>query len=446
MGLYCQQDCETAVRAECNLAIMATESTAIRDDGKSKPRVLQTEFVTVAVLSLSWALVLLDITGINFLMPFIAPSLKLDNTHIGILESAYWLPFGLSSYLTGELADRFGRRKILFLIVMLLFSLFSVLPGLTTSFAALLTARLIMGLFAGPILPLAQSIVATECPAERRGMDMGIVQNVGSSVLGLIAPILLVALAVRWGWRVGFFVVAIPGLICAVLIALSLRGRLEAKVVIAVDGSVLAHRRKGLGELLRYRNMWLCIINACLFTAFVLIARGYMPLFFTRIQHMPPGRMGILMSVLAVSGLMLGIVFPAMADRIGRKPTAVISSLLGLACPLAALYYGGPWQVLGLLMFIGWAPGSACILFLATIPSETVPAHSISAAIGLTFAIGTLIGGFIGPAVAGWSADHWGLQSSLLIDAGCALAMAIISLGLRETKPSRVSSGSPTAA
>jgi MFS family permease len=375
----------------------------------------------------------LDITGINYLMPFIAPSLKLDNTHIGLLEAAYWLPFGLSSYLTGELADRFGRRKTLFLLVLLLFSLLSVLPGLATSFATLLSARLIMGLFEGPILPLAQSIVATTCPAERRGMDMGIVQNVASSVLGLIAPILLVALAVRWGWRAGFFVVAIPGLVCAALVASSLRGAAEPKLIVNVSADASRRPHKGIREILRYRNMWLCVINACLFSAFALIARGYMPLFFVQVQHMLPQRMSILMSALAVSGLILGVIFPAMADRIGRKPTAVISSLLGLVCPLAVLYYGGTWQVLGLLMFIGWAPGSACILFFATIPSETVPAHSISTAIGLTFAVGTLVGGFIGPAVAGWSADHWGLQSSLLIDAGCALAMAVVSLGLKET-------------
>jgi len=99
-----------------------------------------------------------------------------------------------------------------------------------------------------------------------------------------------------------------------------------------------------------------------------------------------------------------------------------------------------------LLIFIGWAPGSACILFLATIPSETVPASSISTAIGFTFAVGTLIGGFVGPAVAGWSADHWGLQSSLLIQAGCALAMAVVSLGLRESGPSRLPSSSSPAA
>jgi MFS family permease len=190
-----------------------------------------------------------------------------------------------------------------------------------------------------------------------------------------------------------------------------------------------------VGEVLRYRNVWLCVVGACLFTAFVLIGRGYMPLFYVRLRHMSPQRMGMLMSVLSVSGLALGVLFPAVADRIGRKPAAFISSFLGVVFPLAGLYFVGPDAVLGLLMFIGWAPAGAAILFLATIPSESVPVHSISTAIGLTFAIGTLVGGFLGPAVAGWSADHWGLQSSLLLQAGCAIAMAIIALGLKETKP-----------
>ena len=394
------------------------------------------ELGTVAVLSLSWGLVLFDVIGIDFLMPFIGPNLKLSNTQIGLLFSLYWLPFGLSSYMTGELTDRVGKPRTLLLVAMLLFSIGSVLPALATSFATLLMTRLLMGLLSGPILPLAQTIVAVECPAERRGVDMGIVQNVGTSALCFLEPILLVALAVRWGWRVGFFVVALPGLICALFIALSLRRTSESKRhADAADGELSPRSRQGLREVLRYRNVWLCVVAACLFTAFVLIGRGYLPLVYVQIRHMTPQRMGVLMTVLSISGLALGVLFPALADRMGRKPAAVISSLLGAVFPLAGLYYAGSDTVLGLLMFIGWAPAGASILFLATIPSESVPASSISTAIGLTFAIGTLVGGFLGPALAGWSADHWGLQSSLLLEAGCAIAMAIVALGLRETRP-----------
>jgi MFS family permease len=395
----------------------------------------QKELGTVAVLSLSWGLVLFDVIGIDFLMPFIAPNLKLSNTQIGLLFSLYWLPFGLSSYVTGELTDRRGKPRTLLFLTMLLFSIASALPGFAASFTTLLMTRLLMGLLSGPILPLAQTIVAVECPAERRGMDMGIVQNVGTSILGLLEPILLVAVAVRWGWRVGFFVVALPGLFCAALIALSLHRAPEPNGMADSGGGPSHRNRKGIREVLRYRNVWLCVVAASLFTAFVLIGRGYLPLVYVQLRHMSPQRMGVLLTVLSISGLALGVIFPALADRIGRKPAAAVSSLLGAVFPLACLYYAGPDPVLGLLMFIGWAPAGASILFLATIPSESVPVHSISTAIGLTFAIGTLVGGFLGPALAGWSADHWGLQSSLLLEAGCAIAMAAVSLGLRETRP-----------
>src|SRR5580698_6257397 len=190
------------------------------------------ELTVVALLSLCWALALFDITGIDYLMPFIAPNLKLNNTQIGLIFSLYYIPFGLSSYVTGVLTDRFGKRRSLLISVMLLFSVASVLPGLATSFTTLLLTRMLMGLLGGPILPLAQTFVAVEMPAERRATNMGIVQNFGSGMLGFLTPLVSVALAERWGWRTGFFVILIPGLICTALISLSLRHIPEPAVAV----------------------------------------------------------------------------------------------------------------------------------------------------------------------------------------------------------------------
>jgi len=171
--------------------------------------------------------------------------------------------------------------------------------------------------------------------------------------------------------------------------------------------------------------------------AFVVIGTAYLPLFFIKVRHFMPQPMSVLMSLLGISSMTLGIIVPAIADRIGRKSTAIMSSLLGSLCPLAALYYSGPLAVLGLLMFIGWAPVGASILYFATIPSESVPARAMSTAIGLMVALGTLVGGVAGPSLAGWSADHWGLPTALWLEAGCAVVMAVISLALIETAPPR---------
>lgn len=92
------------------------------------------------------------------------------------------------------------------------------MPGeyATGSFASLFLTRLLMGAAEGPFLPVAQSLVAVESTAARRG--------------SFVAPLVLVMIATALSWRWAFFLAGIPGLImalCAVvgtLLALFLRG------------------------------------------------------------------------------------------------------------------------------------------------------------------------------------------------------------------------------
>jgi MFS family permease len=149
-------------------------------------------------------------------------------------------------------------------------------------------------------------------------------------------------------------------------------------------------------------------------------------------KRKPLLQMGVPMSVLGVSNIALGALLPAVADRVGHKQVAVAASIIGVLCPLAAIYYSGSMIALSLLMFVGWAPTAATTLFLATIPSESVPERYISTTIGLVIAVSTLVGGAIVPALAGWGADRWGLRSALLLAGGCAAMAAAVSLGLHE--------------
>jgi MFS family permease len=143
--------------------------------------------------------------------------------------------------------------------------------------------------------------------------------------------------------------------------------------------------------------------------------------------------MSALMSAVGIAGIFMGTMIPALADRIGRKRTAILASAAGILCPLAALLYVGPLPILWLLMFIGLTPIGVSILSMSTIPAESVPVQSISTAIGLCVATGTLIGGGAGPTIAGWIADRWNLRGALLFQACCAALMALLATALRET-------------
>ncbi|ENY78683.1 MFS transporter [Pseudomonas sp. GD03817] len=391
------------------------------------------------VLSLSFGFVFFDRNAMSFLAPFVAADLSLSNTQIGLLVSALSLTWALSGYLLGARSDRSGRRKPYLLVAVIVFSVCSFFSGLASTFFMLLAARLLMGVAEGPILPISQTLMAMNSTASRRGHNMGIMQNFGSNLLGsCIAPLLLVALASHYHWRLAFIVAGIPGLIAACMIWKYVREPRE--VVIAQPTTPSASQPVAAGsllELLRYRNVWLSMLIACFYVAWMVLGWAFMPVYYMNERQFGSTEMGILMSVLGASATLCSFIVPALSDRLGRRLVVVVFSLIGALTPLAALYFQGPFWMLCAVLFITWSASGVAPIFMATIPSETVPVHRIAACVGLVMGMGEVVGGVLSPVLGGWLADIHGLGAPLLLQAGCAIVVGVLGLGLIETAPLR---------
>ncbi|HDS1058862.1 MULTISPECIES: MFS transporter [Pseudomonas] len=391
------------------------------------------------VLSLSFGFVFFDRNAMSFLAPFVADDLSLSNTQIGLLVSALSLTWALSGYLLGARSDRSGRRKPYLLVAVIVFSVCSFFSGLASTFFMLLAARLLMGVAEGPILPISQTLMAMNSTASRRGHNMGIMQNFGSNLLGsCIAPLLLVALASHYHWRLAFIVAGIPGLIAACMIWKYVREPRE--VVIAQPTTPSASQPVAAGsllELLRYRNVWLSMLIACFYVAWMVLGWAFMPVYYMNERQFGSTEMGILMSVLGASATLCSFIVPALSDRLGRRMVVVVFSLIGALTPLAALYFQGPFWMLCTVLFITWSASGVAPIFMATIPSETVPVHRIAACVGLVMGMGEVVGGVLSPVLGGWLADIHGLGAPLLLQAGCAIVVGVLGLGLIETAPLR---------
>lgn len=388
----------------------------------------------VTILCLAVGIMTFEQASVFYLMPFIRPALRLTDGQVGTLASAYWVTFAISSYATSRLADRVGARKKFLLATIVLISAFSVSSGLVGSFRSLMVARAVMGFLEGPLIPIVQSIIALDSPEKRRGTNMGIVGNLGPGIFqGVVAPIVLVRVAILFGWRSGCLLLIVPGIICAGFAARFIRdlpGPEDSAIATSAGESPAS---LSFLEVLAFRNVWLCAIACCLFIAYTSLSFAFLPIFYVEVRHFTSQHMSFLMGLLGVSIIAFAILVPMASDRIGRKPTMIAASLLGIVAPLASAYYEGPVAVLLSLVFVGcalWGTGS---ILMATIPSETVPARSISTAIGLIVSLGVLAGGVAGPALAGWCADHWGLRAPLLLQVCCALGAAAISVAFRET-------------
>lgn len=391
------------------------------------------EVALVALFGLAIGLMSFEQLGISYLMPFVQPALGLNNTQVGLLMSAYWVAFAVSSYTTGTLVDRIGRRKPLLVATLSAFATCSVLSACATSFAALFAARAFMGLWEGALFTAVQSFVALASAPERRGSNLGLVAGVCPNILGiLVAPIVLVQLTLHFGWRIGFATVLVPGLITALLIATFIHEPVTTRSVANI-GHGARHGR--LTGILHLRNLWLCAGLCCFYVAYLNAGFTFLPLYYINIRHFSSQEMSLLMGVLGISAVLFAFILPAASDRLGRKPAMIASSLLSTVSPLAALYVSGPIGLLAPLMMIGWALSGTVSLIVSIIPSETVPPNGLSTAIGLIIAVGVIVGGLAGPGAAGWVADHWGLRAALLLQVGYAVGALLSSLALIETRP-----------
>jgi MFS family permease len=388
------------------------------------------------VLGITFGFVFFDRNAVNFLMPFIATDLRFTNQQIGWIASALSFTWAVAGFLGGAYADRTAHRKRILLTTVVAFSLCSFLSGIAGSFLMLFLARSLMGVAEGPILPVSQSLVAFESADGRRGFNMGVMQNFGSNLLGsFAAPLVLVAIATAYTWRTAFFIAGIPGLIMAVIIAKYVKEPKAHSLGLASRSADSAMRAT---EMLKHRNMWLCMLMSIVMVAWMVLGWAFLPLYYIKVKQFSPRDMSILMSVLGLSAAFFSFIVPGLSDRLGRRPVVVIFNLVGALVPAAVLYFDGSAYALAALVFLGWSASGTIPLLMGTIPSETIPARYVATALGMVMGLGEVLGGVSAPAIAGWAADRYSLQVPLLMQAGCAVIAAALALFLTETAPSRL--------
>ncbi|HEV2500303.1 MAG TPA: DHA2 family efflux MFS transporter permease subunit [Terriglobia bacterium] len=179
----------------------------------SKNQAVYRWLVAIAVMA-SAVMELVDTSAVNVSIPYIAGNLSASIDEATWVLTSYLVSNAVVLPLTGWLASRFGRKRLLMTAVAG-FTIASMLCGLAPSLPVLIICRVLQGAFGGTLQPTTRAILLETFPREERGKAMAM-WGVGIVVAPIVAPVLGGWLTTDYSWRWVFFInlpVSIAGLI-----------------------------------------------------------------------------------------------------------------------------------------------------------------------------------------------------------------------------------------
>jgi MFS transporter, SHS family, lactate transporter len=282
---------------------------------------------------LGWTLDAFDFFLLTFVVKAIAKDFHVQ-AHAVLLAVTLTLvarPFGALTF--GWLADRFGRRPVL-MVDVLLYSALELASAFAPSLTALLVLRTLFGFVMGGEWGIGASLALESIPARSRGIVSGVLQEgyavgqlLGAFVFAFAYPHFAQLIPGFAPWRTLFVVGVVPALLVFYI-------RRNVKESPSFERRRAAPKGAEPGVFVTLARHWkLALYAILLMTAFNFFSHGTQDGYatFLEAQHgFTPQTVGLLTIVMNLGAIVGGLTFGAWSERIGRRRAIVIAALLAL--------------------------------------------------------------------------------------------------------------------
>jgi predicted MFS family arabinose efflux permease len=408
----------------------------IQSDQRLPPR--RYAWLVFAILVALMVVDYVDRQVVVSMFPHLKAQWGLSDSQLGALASIVSITVAIGTVPLSLLADRWSRVKSIVLMA-LVWSLATIACAFARDYAHLFAARSIVGLGEAAYGAAGAALLASIFPTRMRSTVLGAFLAAGlvGSVLGVV---LGGVIAEHWGWRAGFGVVGIPGLILALAFRFIVREDRHPAIAGRSGGTGQPPLKIGatLAAVVRPRTLLVTCVGAGLQLIVVSTVWAWMPSYFNRAYGLTPDLAGLKTGLVVLVGGVGAIVWSAVADRLtaryvnarlyvpaaaGVATTVLLATAFGLVEPGALQF---------LLILAGAATMTGTIGPVAAVVVDvTHPAVRATATAVLSLAQ-NLIGLAVGPLLTGILSDRFGLPFALtIVPFFCLLAAATLVVAAR---------------
>ncbi len=265
-------------------------------------------YVVALLLFIAGAINYMDRAALGVVAPILNKELSLSPSQLGIVFSSFFFGYSIFAFVGGQLADKYGPRRV-FSWAMGTWSILCGLTAAVTGFGTLLIARALFGFGEGPMNSTTNRTITNWFPRHETATMVGFTfsgQTIGSAIAGPVVGLI----AIAYGWRTSFVIIAALGLVWIVAWRMFVTDRPaqsarvgEAEREMVEESRGAAHPAEGGDEntplrsyLFRPSTLALGVgLFAVNYTLFVFIS--WMPSYFTNALHLDMKHMSILSAV-----------------------------------------------------------------------------------------------------------------------------------------------------
>ncbi len=358
-------------------------------------RLTRTQRNAFVACFLGWTLDAFDFFILTFCLSAVA-----KDFHVGtkqVAEGLFWTlamrPVG--ALLFGAMAERFGRKPTL-MVNVISFAVFECASAFAPTLGVFLVLRALFGIAMGGEWGVGAALTFETLPAEGRGFFSGLLQEgyvCGNLLAGLLYWLVFPHLhgtGMLTNWRVMFLIGTLPA-----LLVFFIRAGVEespawtaSRAKVRPAAAPTAEARSLFGK-----NIGIFALLVLLMTAFTSFSHGTQdlyPTFLEKGKHFEPATVGMIASIASVGALLGGIAFGTLSEKLGRRRTIILASLL--AIPMVPLW---SWSHDAVLL----ALGGFLMQFMVQGAWGIIPAHlnelsppSVRAIVpGLAYQLGNLL-------------------------------------------------------